>query len=341
MNYPDADDLYEGKFTDGIPANGIDASVASADAMNMVYDELINVVQAGGLIADSTSTIQVAQSIQQQIYSPRIFQTSGAENNLTLTTNTDSGLLPLTGLSDYDQITFPVTLTNTDVMTAQVDDLTRLSIANITGANQLLAGALATLTYLDGAFYLAQQINPKTGNPVNDIGELKVSTTDVLGFGEILLDGATLNRADYPIFWAKVQATSNLIGQATKDADLTAYAGYYGDGDGATTFTLPNLGGEFIRMADNGRGVDTDRVVGSWQEDAIRNIEASVQALNSTNIGQNATGAFKLSDSVITSTPTGSSTTTTGSLSFSASNAVPTADENRPRNIAYYAKTRV
>ena len=218
MNYPDVDDLYEGKFTDGNPATGIDASISSAATMNAIYDELIAVVKAGGLQPAVGSLNQVSQSIQQQIQTPRVFITTGEANNLTLTTK--SGLPAVTAFNEHDQFVFPVVLTNTDQVTVQIDGLTRLPVTNLTEENQLLTGALATLTYLDGSFFLVNQINPKTGNHVNDIAELKVGTTNVLGFGEVAFDGAELSRADHPIFWAKVQATNNLIDQATKDADI-------------------------------------------------------------------------------------------------------------------------
>lgn len=44
----------------------------------------------------------------------------------------------------------------------------------------------------------------------------------------------------------------------------------YGAGDGRTTFNLPDLRGEFIRGWDAGRGVDLNRVLGSFQNDEIR-----------------------------------------------------------------------
>lgn len=44
----------------------------------------------------------------------------------------------------------------------------------------------------------------------------------------------------------------------------------YGNGDGSTTFNLPDLRGEFIRGADLGKGVDSGRVFGSGQLDELK-----------------------------------------------------------------------
>lgn len=40
----------------------------------------------------------------------------------------------------------------------------------------------------------------------------------------------------------------------------------YGTGDGTTTFNLPDLRGVFIRGLDNARGIDSSRVLGSYQD---------------------------------------------------------------------------
>lgn len=94
-------------------------------------------------------------------------------------------------------------------------------------------------------------------------------------------------------------------------------------------FVLPDLRGEFIRGWDHGRGVDSGRKFGSGQEDAIRNITGSWYG----DQLQAASGA-------ISSTPgaSGPDGTGTGALyNFDASFVVPTADDNRPRNIALLA----
>ena len=64
--------------------------------------------------------------------------------------------------------------------------------------------------------------------------------------GYLICDGSAVSRTTY--------------------ADLFAVTGTnYGVGDGATTFNLPDLRGEFIRGFDAGRGVDPTRGFGSNQ----------------------------------------------------------------------------
>lgn len=63
MNYPNTDDLYEGKFTDGDPIAGIAPSVDSAEHMNAVYDELIAAITGAGIEPDSSNQEQLLDAI--------------------------------------------------------------------------------------------------------------------------------------------------------------------------------------------------------------------------------------------------------------------------------------
>lgn len=292
---------------------------------------------------DGTPTIETNLSLvnSTQLFSASVNDTDddSATNEIVLTSGDEFDAV--TALVENDRLQFIATATNSAAVTIQVDELNPITLVNVTVANQMFEGALVTLTYMGGVFYLTQQINPKSGNNVLDIGKLIVDTTNLVGVGEVAFNGAELSRNDHPILWAKAQATINLIDQISKDADLQTYAGYYGDGDGSDTFTLPLLGGEFIRMFDDERGVDADRVFGSWQEDAIRNITAdwtSMYGMHPTEAL--STGAFDTSEEVI-GYMDGTNARSGYALSFDASRVVPTAAENRPRNIAYYAKTRV
>ena len=64
--------------------------------------------------------------------------------------------------------------------------------------------------------------------------------------GWLKCNGALLSRTTYASLFAVIGTT-------------------YGAGDGSTTFALPDLRGEFVRGADDGRGVDAGRVLGSAQ----------------------------------------------------------------------------
>ncbi|EDT3583544.1 tail fiber protein [Salmonella enterica subsp. enterica serovar Potsdam] len=96
---------------------------------------------------------------------------------------------------------------------------------------------------------------------------------------------------------------------------------------------LPDLRGEFIRGWDDGRGVDIGRILLSAQGDAIRNITGSITDIR-FNVSAATAGAF-------TNTINGPASEDAAgggsarNVAFDASRVVPTASENRPRNIAF------
>jgi microcystin-dependent protein len=106
--------------------------------------------------------------------------------------------------------------------------------------------------------------------------------------GYLECNGATVKRSDY-------SALFSLIGTT------------YGAGDSSTTFTLPDLRGEFIRGFDNGRGIDSGRGYGVFQD-------------KDTSSGSHTHGYQRGT--------TGSATTDGGTLTLPLT--------NRPRNIAMY-----
>ncbi|ELK1314607.1 phage tail protein [Escherichia coli] len=110
------------------------------------------------------------------------------------------------------------------------------------------------------------------------------------------------------------------------------------------TNELPDLRGEFIRGWDDGRGVDSGRSLLSAQGDAIRNITGGFQGRNAATSARlfnaGATGAFRTdgefgSYAAVADVPIGATDDRLASLWFDASRTVPTAVENRPRNISF------
>ncbi|EKE03680.1 MAG: hypothetical protein ACD_20C00169G0010 [uncultured bacterium] len=105
----------------------------------------------------------------------------------------------------------------------------------------------------------------------------------------------------------------------TTYADLFAQIGtVFGVGDDSTTFSLPDLRGEFIRGWDDSKGVDSGRAFASAQSDLIKTVTLYIAA---------AQGAIKEGNE--------------GMVAFVSKGAgtfnVTTGVETRPRNVALLA----
>ncbi|MCP1438386.1 phage-related tail fiber protein [Erwinia persicina] len=99
---------------------------------------------------------------------------------------------------------------------------------------------------------------------------------------------------------------------------------------------LPDLRGEFIRGWDDGRGVDAGRALLSAQGDAMRNLTGSVMGSNYMAYRGVSSGVFYdvnlPPDTALAASGTGYAGKTSN---MDASRQVPTANEFRPRNIAF------
>lgn len=128
--------------------------------------------------------------------------------------------------------------------------------------------------------------------------------------GFVEASGVTLSRTTYSDLYDHAVAEGLVVTEAAWQA---GEYGMFSDGDGATTFRLPDLRGEFLRGWDHGRGVDTGRTLGSSQADEFKAHTHSVtySAARTVSTGSNF--------------PVGGYSADTGSTG---------GDETRPRNIA-------
>jgi microcystin-dependent protein len=142
-----------------------------------------------------------------------------------------------------------------------------------------------------------------------------------------------------------LKANGAVVSRSTYAALFAAIGTTFGAGDGSTTFALPDLRGEFIRGWDDGRAVDSGRSFGSAQGDAIRNLTGFADIRGDGNPGAHHYTTSGTSGVFVTPANTSKLQHTTGSrtitsshgIQFDASNQVPTASENRPRNVALLA----
>jgi hypothetical protein len=102
--------------------------------------------------------------------------------------------------------------------------------------------------------------------------------------------------------------------------------------------TVPDLRGEFIRGWSHGKsGIDSGRTIGSAQGDAMRNITGS---WTGHRLSMNIASASGVLGQVPTTKKVEGPDETDGkyiisnTINIDASRQVPTADENRPRNVA-------
>ena len=247
-------------------------------------------------------------------------------------------------------------------------------LAVVTTGNQEIGGdkTFTGLTTLKKGAIVADSVGDFNANQYLQIGANNVNAyfynkrsgkyLSMRNDGELRYDGKRLLNADdlagmipsgavmyfagqtAPAGWLKANGAA--VSRIAYAALFAAIGTTYGTGDGRTTFNLPDLRGEFVRGWDDGRGIDSRRALGSAQSDAIRNITGKLDS------GQNQ--AEQLFDNVITSGAFGKEQATkqwtfdssargdaVTAVTFDASRVVPTANENRPRNIALLACIKI
>ncbi|MBN6081274.1 phage tail protein [Aggregatibacter actinomycetemcomitans] len=184
----------------------------------------------------------------------------------------------------------------------------------------------------DGAFVSAGDVRSSNGRSINS----SVQNSEVVG------EVAFFARTTPPSGWLKANGAA--VSRTTYAALFAAIGTTFGAGDGRTTFNLPDLRGEFLRGLDDGRNVDGGRRLGSSQGDAIRNITGKFWSEFSSYkyiITTNADGVFNLTENDGRPDTFKGDVANYGVLNkkveFNASRVVPTAHENRPRNIALLA----
>ncbi|MBX9447344.1 phage tail protein [Dickeya chrysanthemi] len=191
-----------------------------------------------------------------------------------------------------------------------------------------------------------------SGNPIAPTAVAGTNTTQLAttAFVASAIDSSTKLKLDIndivgiPQPWPQATAPDGWLkcnGQSFDKSRYPRLAQVYPSG------VLPDLRGEFIRGWDDGRGADNARALLSLQGDAIRNLigeQSLVVAYNGKsngvfyNNGKNSNeGVYEDNSNILNAPPVGSASASSQGerIYFDASRVVPTANENRPRNIAF------
>ena len=100
----------------------------------------------------------------------------------------------------------------------------------------------------------------------------------------IVAFGGEFNREDYPLLWNWLQGKSFLKTQAQWQTEATAnggICGFYSEGNGTTTFRVPNLDKAFLRPDSRG--------IGNFEKDSLQSFHVGAAvAFNTGSLGSAA-----------------------------------------------------
>ncbi|MBQ0398103.1 tail fiber protein [Providencia rettgeri] len=178
--------------------------------------------------------------------------------------------------------------------------------------------------------------SPKSSTTMNPWVEFYSTENAVTDRNGLLRVSANDELSDYPVGspipWAQSTAPSGFLvcnGQSFNKTTYPLLAKAYPSG------ILPDLRGEFIRGLDAGRNIDSGRAVLSAQGDAIQNIKGTMTISAERTPSSSGTGVLSYSPISGTAVTSEYYQRQIQQFDFDASRVVRTANENRPRNIAF------
>lgn len=156
------------------------------------------------------------------------------------------------------------------------------------------------------------------------------------------LNGLLYSRADWPWVWDHAQQSGIL----TTEAARAGMEGCWTSGDGATTFRSPEGRGEFFRVLDESRGIDTGRVAGSYQKPSIVTGDSSLTSttvVSPVNRVDNSNDTFRalFGYELVTDTYAQAVWASVAQTSSGTSGDVSAFGAIRPRNIAYPGRIKL
>jgi hypothetical protein len=270
--------LVNGRFVDENPVAGTPGSLIPAIWGNSVTQEILSVVAGAGIAPSEADNGQLLKAIQAIIgvTSPmRSVVTRLAASKLLAPE--ELGLVLIDASPGAATITLPpanVAMGVRDVIVRRVDNSGNRLVIQAAGTDRirfhthLSATGYPFLVLMGGGdWWQLRSDGAGSWWPVGrfdntPLGRPFFETTTLLspgGYGA--LNGTVMNRAQWPWLWDHAQQSGMLGTEAARVGN----EGKWTSGDGALTFRGPENRGEFLRVLDEGRGVDAGRVMGAFQ----------------------------------------------------------------------------
>ena len=111
--------------------------------------------------------------------------------------------------------------------------------------------------------------NAKSDDPKTNSSEILATTAALNRLAQQTDDNIVAMVSAFATVWAPpgwLKCNGAAISRTTFSALFSRLGTVYGEGDGSTTFNVPDLRGLFPRGWDDGRGIDNGRAIGSYQE---------------------------------------------------------------------------
>lgn len=352
--------LVDGRFVDENPVAGTPGSLIPAVWGNSVTQEILNVITGAGLAAAEADTGQLLKAIQSIVGngSPMRSVVTRLTASKALT-DPELGLVLIDGGSSAVTVTLPpanAALGVRDVIVRRMDNSGNRLIVQASGTDRIrfhthLSPSGYPFLVLMGGGDWWQLRSDAVGNwwPVGrfdntPLGRPFFETTTLLspgGYGA--LNGTVMKRAEWPWLWDHAQ----LSGMLGTEAARAGNEGKWTSGDGAATFRGPEGRGEFLRVLDEGRGVDVGRAMGSFQAGSIHSYAMGANGAGAvgawwsdslTGFGAESREEPQYVSGLVNGGPVFPANTT---YQRDAANTLLLAFKSRPRNIAYPGRIKL
>ena len=320
----------------GAELNILDGVTASAAEINILTGVTstaaeLNYNDTGAAVGTVVASKTVTADANKDVASLR---------NLTITGELDAATLDISGAVDFDgaiqlDATFTVGVDDTGYDVKLFGDTASAFMQWDASADDLILGGAAGIVIPDGNLTLGSTAVTATAAELNFVDGVTSAIQTQIDALTQTPAGAVISFAMETVPSGFLECNGDAVSRSTYSTLFSAIGTVYGTGDGSSTFTLPDLRGEFVRGWAHGSSNDPDSAdrtdaggggtgdnIGTKQVDLFKAHTHTVTTANATNRADGGSSSFG-----------GTKTATTSSTG---------GDETRPRNVylMYCIKTQ-